>query len=87
MCRSKYTPIRRNKMERIPRKIFYLLWVDGTPHPILKSMCFPEALAKDLAIGISKKAQREVFILKATHVTYAETPEDITIRALAEKEE
>jgi len=71
---------------RIPRKTFYLLWADGTPSPIMKSMCFPEDLAKDLAVGISKKAKRDVFILKATHVTHAESLEDITIRELTKEE-
>ena len=71
---------------RIPRKIFYLLWVDETPIPAMRSMCFPEELAKDLAVGVSKKAQRDVFILKATHVTYAKSLEDITVKELTEKD-
>lgn len=74
-------------MPRIPRKTFYLLWVDNTPIPAMRSMCFPKELAKDLAIGISKKTQRDVFILKATHVTYTQSPKDITLRELTEKEE
>lgn len=67
---------------RIPRRNFYLLWIDNTPIPTMRSMCFPEALAKDLAVGLSKKAQKDVFILKATHCTYAHSPQDIGIREL-----
>lgn len=69
-------------MDRIPRKIFYLLWVDGTPKPAMRTMCFPEALSQDLAKGLSERMQRDVFILKAVSVTYAASPKDISIREL-----
>lgn len=67
---------------RLPRKTFYMLWVDGTPMPLMESVCFSKALARDLAIGVSKRAQRDVFILKATHCTAARTPVDVEVREL-----
>ncbi|KKK80001.1 hypothetical protein LCGC14_2827870 [marine sediment metagenome] len=67
---------------RIPRRIFYILWVDGTPTPLVESTCFPEALVKDLAIEMSRRTQKDVFILKATHCTYASTLTDIEVKEL-----